>query len=98
MGEKTKQFKEIKLFVTFAGLSIQYAKRYRNAGNKLKKYVMGEKNNSPGVVDSHLGGSVSALPCGMGTGPFGYKSRWTTVTSVTLGCQHESLQRKGLVT
>ena len=39
----SKEFLKIQLFVTFAGLSIQSAKRYRNTGNKFKKYVMGEK-------------------------------------------------------
>ena len=41
--DRSKQFKEVQLFVNFAGFSIQCGKRYRNAGNKLKKYVMGEK-------------------------------------------------------
>ena len=41
--DRSKNFKEIQLIVSFAGLSIQSTKRQRSAGNKLKKYVMGEK-------------------------------------------------------
>ena len=39
--DRSKNFKEIQLFVSFAGLSIQSTKRHRNTGNKLKKTCNG---------------------------------------------------------